>query len=819
MKIAGLILFLLCLNFVARADDAPFDLDGPRIDVYVTRGQNTLPISQVPSLQSNDVLHIQTDLPVTQSNHLLLIVAFLSDATNEPPDNWFTKIETWKPSHVEGETVSVPDGARYAFLFVAPETGGDFSTLRSAVKGNPGVFIRANISLNKASLEQQRIERYLTSMRAVAQEDSQVIAARSAQLASALALNPNADCFRQPVADQVNCLTQVSTPLLLDDGHGQSIATAISSGASSDFINEASTASNGGAYSPYVGTLIDLVRLVGTLHTAQYHYIPAIGFPQQATLNLKLNSPPSFHSPKSVIVVALPLIENESLPRIRLSNPSQIFCLRDPAVNFPLRGSPLVFSTGFAHHMTLEIDREGSPLRVSVVPDALAGGLIIQDDIRRMLLVGTSRMNSPSGQKAAAKPLLTVLGKLRGYWGFETFESLPLSLQQIDGGEWRVAGTEQFIAGQDAHLMLRGSGTGCISKVTLASRAGISQALKLKAATTSGNTDELPLDIAMKGYPPGLYSLSIEQYGGAQPIQIPLRAFDAAVHFDRLVTHPSDNTALLMGAGVENVALVVLGGLTFVPSGPGGNTNSLQLRASGKSAGTSATQAIVTLTNGCTVSVPALSQEAGADLQLISFHVTRKSLPDEVEVSIANTNDIPVSGELEFVVHTRGAFPRMQTIELANPDGSMRKFLSLKSDNLILQDQNTVVGTVDLAKAFGESAFGTLRMRAVPADGIPGEWVVIGRMVRTPRITAVRCSDVGTPACIIEGRQFFMALELSTTRTFENAVPVPTGFDGPTFSVPMKWSSSTSLYLKLRDDPNTIATIRLPVGRLHRSFR
>ena len=150
-------------------------------------------------------------------------MAFLRDTTNEPPDNWFTKIETWKQPP-EGTLIVVPDGAQRAMLFVAPETGGDFNTLRSAVKGNPGLFIRANIALNKASFEQQRIERYLAGMQTVALDDEKAIEDSSAKLAAALALKPNADCFKQPVEDQVDCLTQTSAPLLLDDGHGQTIS-------------------------------------------------------------------------------------------------------------------------------------------------------------------------------------------------------------------------------------------------------------------------------------------------------------------------------------------------------------------------------------------------------------------------------------------------------------------------------------------------------------------------------------------------------------------------------------------------------------------
>ena len=161
---------------------------------------------------------------------------------------------------------------------MAPETGGDFNTLRSAVKGRPGLFIRADADLNEASFEQQRIERYLSAMKTVPQNDEKAIQERSAKLASTLNLKPNADCFKKPVEQQVICLTQSSAPVLLDDGHGQSIAEAVSTGPSSDFINAASYTQLAGAglYSAYVGAVVDLVHLVSMMRTAVYQYIPCL---------------------------------------------------------------------------------------------------------------------------------------------------------------------------------------------------------------------------------------------------------------------------------------------------------------------------------------------------------------------------------------------------------------------------------------------------------------------------------------------------------------------------------------------------------------
>ena len=151
----------------AWADNNKFDLLGPRIEMKVTRNGKPLPISDVANLQPGDRLWLHPDFPDDQSARYLLVVAFLRGATNPPPENWFIKAETWtKQVREEGIVVTVPQDAQQALLFLAPETGGDFSSLRSAVRGRPGVFVRASQDLNQASLDRSRLEKYLADVKA-----------------------------------------------------------------------------------------------------------------------------------------------------------------------------------------------------------------------------------------------------------------------------------------------------------------------------------------------------------------------------------------------------------------------------------------------------------------------------------------------------------------------------------------------------------------------------------------------------------------------------------------------------------------------------
>src|ERR1019366_8979650 len=205
------------------------------------------------------------------------------------------------------------------------------------------------------------IEKYIASMRELSPleaSDPKQLQEHSNVIATTLALKPNGDCVKLPPDQQYTCLTQSGSQNLLDDGHGQTIVDALTGGATAGLIGTASSTrlAGGGVYSAYVGSIVDLVHIMGSLHTAQYQYIPAIAFPQQQSLNLRLNTPPSFHNPKSVIVIGLPSIQATVPPPLRASDPRLVSCLQKPGVVLPVEGAPLVFSTSFAHDLVLRLN-------------------------------------------------------------------------------------------------------------------------------------------------------------------------------------------------------------------------------------------------------------------------------------------------------------------------------------------------------------------------------------------------------------------------------------------------------------------------------
>jgi hypothetical protein len=813
--VAACCLFVF-ITAALHADSARFDLDGPKIDIRVTRGSATLPISEVPNLQSGDKLWVKADLPASQSNHLLLIVAFLRGTTNEPPDNWFTKIETWEKKTAEGTIVTVPAEAEQAVLFVAPETGGDFSTLRSAVKGRPGLFIRADVDLNEASFEQQRIERYLAAMKTVTQNDEKAIQERSAKLASALALRPNADCFKKPVEQQVVCLTQSSAPVLLDDGHGQSIAEAVSTGPSSDFINAASYTQPAGAglYSAYVGAIVDLVHLVSMMRTAVYQYIPAISFPQDSTLNLKLNAPPSFNKPKSVIVIGLPAIQKAIPPPLHPHDPNQVACLLQPKMTLLLEGAPLVFSTSFAHDLILHLNRTGDPAELPLTPKAIEGGLTVTNEKPRQQLHPTTfHGDSPQPPKAEVKigtgSDLTITGTIRGYWGFDAFEGPTLTLQQVDGKDWKIVGNTPLLAGQDNHLALTGSGTACVQHIAFTSKENKDVDVTFKPDPAKDAKDTLDLDIPLKKVQPGGYSLAIQQYGESHPVNVSLTAYTGQIRLDSLKIHRGDNSAVLTGEGLKEVVSALIDKQNFVPA-ESDDAGTVRLIAKTAVSPVDGEDAKVKLKDGRTMTVKISAQTPRPGLTLLSFNDIPAQQDGALPVALGAKDDIPLNGKLTFVVQTKNVFPRKQTIEVATVGGSVQTSLSLAQNNLVLQDDRTAIATLDPLKAFGQSAFGKLQMRPVAEDGTPGDWTPLGTLVRTPQVAAIHCTAVDAPTCTIDGSGLFLVQSFSAGKDFSRPTQVPTGFAESTFVVPAP-ADGTTLYLKLRDDPDAVAAITLPI--------
>ena len=798
------IALLASLSFAAqisRADSAAFDLAGPRIQMTVTRAGKTLPISDVPNLQPGDRLWIHPDFPESQSVRYLLIVAFLRGSTNPPPYDWFTRAETWnKQVRQEGIVVTVPKDAQQTLVFLAPETGGDFTSLRAAVRGKPGAFVRASQDLNQASLDRLRLEKYLSEVKETSEADPKALHERSLLLGRTLNIKLDQQCFDKPTEQQGPCLTQNTDQLVLDDGHSQSMVTALTSGPNSDFIGAVSATSlmGGGFYSAYVGAIVDMARILGNLHTAEYQYIPALALPKQQQLNLRLNNPPSFRKPKSVIVVGLPAVEAAQLPPLRAANAEEIFCLQKLPLVLPVEGAPLVFATDIAHDFVLHIEsKSGAGMDLPALADAARGGFLID----------THALHAGQLDSQAK-------GTLRGKWGFETFDGPSFQLRSAHSAKWLIPLADQsaLIVGRDDSFHLQSVNAACVEKISVDSAGGAD----LKTTWKPAKADELEVQIPLKDQAAGPLQLKVKQYGMAEPDETTLHAYSEAAGLEHFTINAGDQQGVLRGTRLDEVESFELNGIHFVPVKLSRAHQKDELRlVTLNNAPSTALQpeeklvAHVALKDGRILDLQTTVDAPRPKVALLSKRVQRGSASSAIR--FGNEDELSQGSRLSFFVRTEvpEKFSHNEKIEVSTADESFHVLLSEADGNLVLQDSQTVLAFLDPAKAFGPSAFGPLRFRPVDADGAKGDWTPLTNLVRIPSVKEIRCPDSPDKQCKLTGSNLFLIDSVASDSQFSHTVPVPAGFVDSTLSVPRP--NGTLLYLKLRDDPSAVNMMVLPV--------
>jgi hypothetical protein len=793
---------LLGLTSLSQADNS-FDLAGPRIDIKVTRAGKTLPISQVPNLQPGDRVWVRSEMPDSQSVHYLLVAAFLRGSTNPPPEHWFLKSETWtKGVREEGVVFTVPPDAQQALLLLAPRTGGDFSALRSAVQRKPGAFVRASQDLSQASLDRTRLDKYLSAVRQVSASDPSQLHDTSLRLARSLAIKVDEQCFDKPTEQQAPCLTRNTEQLVLEDGHSQSMVAALTSAPNMDLVGVISGTKlgGGGAYSSYIGAFVDVAHIMENLHTAEYQYIPALALPKEDQIDLKLNNPPSFSKPKSVLVMSLPAVEAAQFPPLRAVDPKQVFCLQTPSLVLPAEGAPLVFSTALAHDFVLHIDgKAGTSLDLPAHADPLHGGFAID----------TSRLRTANLET-------DLRGTLRGYWGFEPIDGPVFQLRSSQTSTWEIASADQnsLIVGREDTLHLHSNGATCVDDITVKTQHG----KMLKTTWKVEKPDELKVQVPLKDEAPGPVTVLVKQHGLSKPDEVPLHTYSEVGHLDRFTINVGDQNGTLKGTRLDEVAGLELNGVHFVPAGLSRAQEQDQLKlAAPDPAAMSALhpgemlQAQVALKDGRVVPLQTEVEAPRPKATLISKNVQQNPTPNSATIRLANPDDFPQDGRLSFFIKSEipSAFPRAEKIEVANQDESSHVQLNLADGSLTLQDSQTVLAVLDPLKSLGASVFGPLRFRPIDPNGVAGDWQPLASVVRVPSLKEVTCPDSPDKQCTLSGTSLFLLDSIASDSEFKHSAPVPVGFSQSSIAVPRP--NGTLLYIKLRDDPAAVNPVALPV--------
>lgn len=795
----ALFLLLVLMPGFAFSDPAPFDLAGPVLEVDVARAGKTLPIAAVPNLAVGDKVSIKAHLPPGQSVHYLLVAAFLRGATNPPPENWFYSSETWNHRGKQGLQITIPQGAQQVLVFLAPETGGDFRTIVGAVRGQPGAFVRASQDLNQATLDRARLKVYLAAIRKISQSNPDSLKTASSLLSRSLLIKFNSDCLQKILELQAPCLMQGQDSLIMSDGHSTSIVEGMTSAYALDLAQQISATPQAGFgyYSPYVAAVADIARIMDSFHTAQYRYIPALVNEQDDQLALELNTPPSFHNPKSVLVVALPAVQPPQMPPLRPVDPKQVYCAEQTELVLPAEGAPLVFATGYAHNMVLHLKgKNGKFVDLPVRADAEKGGFVANT-------AGLSPSNFGD----------ILDGSLSGYWGFEAYDGPEFRLENTHPQHWQIADQDQnfAIAGQDTELQLATENAACVDSILLQKPNGDT----IKEEWKPVGRNQVTITVSLKKVKPGPLKLLVKQYGSKEPDTIPLQAYAPAGHLDGFVFHAGDDSGVLKGSRLGEVESLNLNGISFRPGhiADAEDAEELSMTASNAKAAEAlkegdASTVKVTLKDGRVLSLDTTVAAPRPTVTLIGTSIQPEASSVPSNLQLTAPDELPQGAVLTFSIHARvpAAFSGDEKIEICTAQNTNFTTLTLAS-GLSLEDSEVALATLDTSKAFASSASGPFRFRVVE-NGVAGNWQPLATLVRLPTFLELKCPDAPEQPCKLFGSKLFLVDSIAHDAEFGHSIEVPAGFPGYVLSVPHPVGGQ--LFVKLRDDPAIVNTAAFP---------
>lgn len=684
------------------AENAPFDLAGPVLRVTVTHRGQRLPIGNVPQLAANDRIDVRADLPESQTARYVLVAAFLRGSTNPPPDAWFFHADAWTKKGRRGLSLVVPDGAQQIVLFLAPAAGGGFPTLRNAVQGKPGAFVRAAQDLAQASLDRQRLDTYLAAVRKPAPGDPDRLERVTPLLARSLQIKVNADCLTKSPDLQAGCLLQNQDSLVLNDGHTNAITDALA-GPGVDLALQLSATPQGGLgyYSPYIAAVRDIIGLFSSIHTAKYQYIPALSALDGDGMRLILNAAPSFHNPKSVLVAALPVVAPVRVPPLEIAESDLSVCAQSDTLLLPVTGAPLIYATRYAHDLALRVRMpDGRTIALPASADVERGGLVVRND---------GAIPADLSQPVRA----TITGR----WGFEPFEGPAITLQPARAGAWRL-GSNAAAVKRDGKVELVGGAAACVTGVML---GGTSATLTWQRIAPDRISVTIPAERAGQG----AVRLEIARPRGLDPEQVEIAGPPPPARFAATV---------------------------------------------------------------------------------IARHVERPMQVSPVAVALGSDDQVPSDATLRISLRATDPmrFTGGETVEIAAGSGGGSASLTV-ANGLTIADARVAIATIPLAGALGTSAFGPLRARIV-RDGVPGDWIPVGTLVRLPAIRQLKCpDDPAATACELSGDNLFLIAAVAATPGFEAPVAIPDGYPGNAIQVPRP--AGKTLFVRWHDDPASIGRI------------
>lgn len=789
--------FALLAAAAWRVEAAPsqFDLVGPRLDVAVTHDGATLPLAWVPNLAEGDRVSIKLDLPPAGSERFRLVAVFLRGAVERPPRDWFH--DTLGGKGKGGDlSLIVPKGAQQLALFILPEKGGSADAVASAVRKQPGAFVRAVQDLNQATLDRARLDTFLDVLLQAEREDPASVGATSQVLTRSLSIKLKAECLQQPAELQAACLTGDRETLLFADTHSSALADTLT-GAPTDlaFQLSATPQAGYGFYSSYIGVVRDIFRLFGAFQSTQLQFVPALARMGDSRITLLLNTPLSFAKPASVMVVGLPAIEAAKPPPLRRGEGAGLLCAASGAV-LPVEGAPLVYATRYARDVMVRIaGAGGASVDLPAHADARRGGYVLDKGLPDAGFAG------PVG------------AQLHGNWGFTAFDGPRFTLSRPQANLWAAPANTTLGGRPHQHARARRRRRWLRRQGRDAPRRRRQRDAGLEA-----------------GRPAQDRRRRAARQGDARPGDADRdRCGRRGAGDDHLARPAGDRPA----RRADDRGRRRCGDADRIAAGSGARGQARRRHADAGALTRSDRADQLTLAAADPAALRALA--AGSRIVADVTFAGNRHKTIAVTVGAArrtplvlqrSAQPVPHAGVLPMTVQPDGVFAQdarltfafrldpatpltgKEVVEIATADGQTTSRLTA-GKGYDLQDATTGIGTIVPAEALGPLVHGALRLRIVQ-DGVATRWVPLGSVVRLPELRSIACTAAGR--CTVTGDRLFLAQAIATDARVDAAQAIPDGFTGNAVEVApsVAGQKPASLSLRLRDAGEAIATVAVP---------
>ena len=192
-------------------------------------------------------------------------------------------------------------------------------------------------------------------------------------------------------------------------------------------------------------------------------------------------------------------VEQPQSPPLHAVNPKEIYCAGKTALVLPVDGAPLVFSTHYAHDVTLSLTgKDGRSIEPAwPLADAAQGGYVIDTTALHTAALGDN-----------------VRATLQGYWGFERYRGPAFLLMKPVATNWELAPGDEdaLVVGRQDTVHLRADSVSCVDSITLKDPAG----RELKAEWKMLKPNELEVKLPLQDAKPGAMSLLVTEFGAGQ---------------------------------------------------------------------------------------------------------------------------------------------------------------------------------------------------------------------------------------------------------------------------------------------------------------